>query len=440
MEERRRRTSVEARAGRGARSSGGDGGELGCPRCDVWPKSSGRARSDSERMADCQGSAGRRLTLGARPAQHRSRGRGRGARSAGWRRSRSGSPPSSRRRRRPGETRTSRPPAETGQRPGLALDAPREAVAARATELIVEAWRSFDRFRPDEPPLGERVRELLAAELPGVADAGARGARRHRAHPRRVDRPAAPALLRVHRLFGARDRRPRGCARLVLRRQPRPLRGAATEVERQALRWVGEFVGYPGTAGAFTSGGTVSNLTALAAARERALPGSRGHGYRLGPPDRVRLRARRTTRSSARSRSSGSARSGLRLVPIDGRHRLVPAALGRGDRPRRAGGRNPGRRRRERGHDAHGSDRPDRGDRRRMRAAVGVAARRRRVRAPGGSGEPGRRLLRWSRPRRLGNDRRAQVALPPESLRRRARSRSGDARCGVRARGELHAP
>jgi aromatic-L-amino-acid decarboxylase len=53
---------------------------------------------------------------------------------------------------------------------------------------------------------------------------------------------------------------------------------AATMIEHQAVGWVGEFVGYPATNGAFTSGGTISNVTALAAARERALPGSRATG------------------------------------------------------------------------------------------------------------------------------------------------------------------
>ena len=54
--------------------------------------------------------------------------------------------------------------------------------------------------------------------------------------------------------------------------------GAASEVEDQAVRWVSEFIRYPAAAGAFTSGGTISNVTALAAARERALPGSRRTG------------------------------------------------------------------------------------------------------------------------------------------------------------------
>jgi aromatic-L-amino-acid decarboxylase len=46
------------------------------------------------------------------------------------------------------------------------------------------------------------------------------------------------------------------------------------------VRWVGELVGFPAAAGIFTSGGMLSNLTALSAARERAMPGSRIEGTR----------------------------------------------------------------------------------------------------------------------------------------------------------------
>ena len=53
---------------------------------------------------------------------------------------------------------------------------------------------------------------------------------------------------------------------------------AATQVEDQAVRWAAEFVGFPAAGGAFTSGGTISNVSALAAARERAMPGSRHTG------------------------------------------------------------------------------------------------------------------------------------------------------------------
>ena len=48
----------------------------------------------------------------------------------------------------------------------LRLDAPREEVLAHVVALVEEAWRSFDRYRPEEPALDDRVRALLEAGLP----------------------------------------------------------------------------------------------------------------------------------------------------------------------------------------------------------------------------------------------------------------------------------
>ncbi len=101
---------------------------------------------------------------------------------------------------------------------------------------------------------------------------------------------------------------------------------AATEVERQALQGVGEFVGYPGSAGTFTSGGTVSNLTALAAARERALPGSRIAG--LGgsrPAIYASEDAHYSIKRAVEVLGFGSA--SLRLLPVDSNRRLRPETL-----------------------------------------------------------------------------------------------------------------
>ena len=48
----------------------------------------------------------------------------------------------------------------------LRLDAPRGEALEHAARLVAEAWRSFDRFRPEEPPLDDRVRRLLQRALP----------------------------------------------------------------------------------------------------------------------------------------------------------------------------------------------------------------------------------------------------------------------------------
>lgn len=59
---------------------------------------------------------------------------------------------------------------------------------------------------------------------------------------------------------------------------------AATEIERQSLRWICEFIGYPSDAsGLFVSGGTMANFTALLAAlRNRAPYDTTQHGLRNG--------------------------------------------------------------------------------------------------------------------------------------------------------------
>lgn len=60
---------------------------------------------------------------------------------------------------------------------------------------------------------------------------------------------------------------------------------AAVHVEERALRWLAEIVGLPKTAeGILTSGGSMANFTALAAARRAVAPTIREEGPRHGPP------------------------------------------------------------------------------------------------------------------------------------------------------------
>ena len=208
----------------------------------------------------------------------------------------------------------------------LDLDAGRDAVLARAAELVDAAWRSFDRYRESEPPIDDRVRALLRAPLP-------------------EDRtPVFEALDDAYRILDESIAQPRpryfafigssglpigviadalaSCFDVNLARYA----AAATEVERQAVRWLAEFVGYPAGGGVFTSGGTVSNLTALAAARERALPGSRLHGVATRPGAFYASgEAHYSVQRAVELLGLGS--DALRKLPMDERHRLDPAAL-----------------------------------------------------------------------------------------------------------------
>lgn len=208
--------------------------------------------------------------------------------------------------------------------PALRLDAPREEALARASKLIEQAWRSFDRFRPEEPPLDDRVRALLRADLPEraspvdeVLDDAARILDESIAQPR----PRYFAFIGSSGLeIGAIGDALAACYDINLAVDA----GAATEIERQAVRWVAAFVGFGGGGGgAFTSGGTISNMTALSAARERALPGSRAHGM-AGRRAAVYC-SREVHHSITRAvELLGLGSSNIRALPIDDLRRLRP--------------------------------------------------------------------------------------------------------------------
>lgn len=95
---------------------------------------------------------------------------------------------------------------------------------------------------------------------------------------------------------------------------------ASTLLEQQTARWVGEFIGFESSIGYFTSGGMVSNLTALATALNRALPNSR----KSGVDRKVAIYASHESHYSVRRTIEilGIGSDGMRLIPIDDRHRM----------------------------------------------------------------------------------------------------------------------
>ncbi|MBM3677903.1 MAG: aminotransferase class V-fold PLP-dependent enzyme [Actinobacteria bacterium] len=219
----------------------------------------------------------------------------------------------------------------------LRLDVPREEALARATALVNDAWRSFDRARPSEPPLDERVARLLDLGLPEqaspaleVLDDAAMVLDRSIAQPR----PRYFAFVGSSGLeIGVMADLLAHCFDVNLATWA----AAATQVERQAVQWAAAFVGYPAEAGSFTSGGTVSNVTALAAARERAIPGARrvglaGHRGVVYCSADVHYSIRRA------AELLGIGGENVRALPIDADRRLRPDALAVAvDDDRRAG-------------------------------------------------------------------------------------------------------
>lgn len=224
--------------------------------------------------------------------------------------------------------------------PSLRLDATREEALERAATIVAGAWQSFDRARPGQPDTDERLHGLLRAALPAggssalaALDDAAQLLDTSIAQPR----PRFFAFVGSSGLeIGVLGDLLASCFDVNLA----VWAGAASEVEDQAVRWVSEFIGFPAAAGAFTSGGTISNVTALAAARERALPGARRRGM---TGTRAALYCSREAHYSVVRSAEllGIGSDHVRALELDERRRLRPDAVAEAIDADRAAGVTP---------------------------------------------------------------------------------------------------
>jgi aromatic-L-amino-acid decarboxylase len=219
----------------------------------------------------------------------------------------------------------------------LAL-ADREGVLEHAAQLILETWRSFDSARAGQPVAGPAEHELLALPLPwegldpraGLDEAA-----------RLLDVSISQTRPRFFAWIGGSGLEIGVIGDALMASHDVNVAvksGAATLLERQAVRWIGEFVGFaPHAAGLTAAGGTISNLTALTAARERAVPGIRHSG---ASGRRLALYCSAEAHYSVRRAAEvlGIGSENVRMIPIDAHRRMDPwrtaAAI---DADRRAG-------------------------------------------------------------------------------------------------------
>lgn len=208
----------------------------------------------------------------------------------------------------------------------LRLGPKRDAALKRATEIVAKAWDEFYLAREHEPLVEPALATTLKERLPedpsdpiDSLNLAAEVLDTSLAH----SRPRFMAWIGSSGLeIGALGDLLAHSYDINLATDSR----AASKLERQTLRWLGQFVGYPVAGGAFTSGGTVSNITALAAARERALPGSRKHGL---------MNVRAAIYCSAEVHYSvrrgvellGLGSDCIRAIPIDANHKLQSSVL-----------------------------------------------------------------------------------------------------------------
>ena len=215
----------------------------------------------------------------------------------------------------------------------------RERALDHARDLVAAAWEEFDTARDIEPPISPELLATLDLPLPesgiDVVEALDEAAEA-------LDQSLAQSRPRYLAYIGSSGLEIGALADLLAHSYDPNLAlhaGAATLIEAQALRWTAEFVGFPAAGGSFTSGGTVSNVTALAAARERAVPGSRKRGT---PPGAVVYCSSDAHYSNVRAvELLGIGSDNVRDVPIDEHRRMRPDALAEMIRADLAAGRTP---------------------------------------------------------------------------------------------------
>jgi aromatic-L-amino-acid decarboxylase len=207
----------------------------------------------------------------------------------------------------------------------LSLRNERAAALEYGLDLVRQAWGSFDQARPEQPPVSHRTLGLLGNDLPELG-IGVRAALGDAAGV--LDESLSHSRPRFFGYVGSSGLESAVLADALAASHDVNLAAesaAAYLVEQQALKWVGQFVGYPAGGGAFTSGGMLSNLTALMAARTRALP----HSRRTGVTGPAAVYASADAHSSVERAVEvlGLGRQAVRSVAMDERRRMDPASL-----------------------------------------------------------------------------------------------------------------
>jgi glutamate/tyrosine decarboxylase-like PLP-dependent enzyme len=107
-----------------------------------------------------------------------------------------------------------------------------------------------------------------------------------------------------------------------------PLSPVASEIERQTVQWIADFLGYPHRHGLMVSGGNMANLLAFWAARQsRAGWNIRARGTAAGPPMAVYVSRETHTWVQKAADLSGIGTDMIRWIDTDDRQRMEIGAL-----------------------------------------------------------------------------------------------------------------
>ena len=207
----------------------------------------------------------------------------------------------------------------------LRLGAEREEVLSSTFTNVLEVWKGFDKARDSEPELTPDVIELLSGDIPEYG-ASARTALDQAADV--LDQSIAQSRPRFFAYIGSSGLEVGAVADFLAASYDINLAvdaRAASMLENQTSRWLGQFIGFHNARGLFTSGGTVSNITALAAARHRVVPESREWGNTV--PLAVYSSSEAHYSNKRAIELLGLGHRSLRTISIDDQHRLIPSEL-----------------------------------------------------------------------------------------------------------------
>ena len=202
----------------------------------------------------------------------------------------------------------------------------RAAVLELLSRHLSEAWASFDRPRPAEPRLSDELRDRLSTPLPDTpGDVESALADATRVLDASVS-PSRPLFAAYIGSTGLEAGVLAGALSTAYDVNMAASAGAVELLEEQALRWMAEFIGFPLRHGVFTSGGMTSNLTALLAARECALPGTRTTG--VGGRAAAVYCSEESHHSVVRAvEVAGLGSEAVRLIGLDEQRRMRPDQL-----------------------------------------------------------------------------------------------------------------
>lgn len=214
---------------------------------------------------------------------------------------------------------------ENLKKSNLTLGDARKAILTETLEIVSTVWEGFDTARDVETPVTEATLALLAENLPeqGIAP---QEALHHATEV--LDQSMAQSRPRFLAYIGSSGLEIGAVADFLAASYDINVAldaRASSMLEIQTSRWLGEFIGYSNARGLFTSGGTISNITALAAARHRAQPTVRELG--VTTPMAVYCSAEAHYSNKRAIELLGLGSRAIRAIPIDEHHRLIPEAL-----------------------------------------------------------------------------------------------------------------